>query len=287
MLKMSEELREITKEILMVSKGCFIVFEGTEGSGKTVASKGLHEWLRTKGRKALWTREPTNSRLGMLIGSILDKKIRVAEESIPLLFAADRADHTRSVIRPTISKGYVVVCDRYIYSSLAYQSSGMTIPFNKRWLEEINRYSLKPDLVFFLDIDPEKGLRRIEKGQRIQDDKFFDNLNTQRLVHDSYYEILNLNRPLMSFFKEEIFPSSLLSKLKAMSAIDGTIIISIDALSAQNTVQGIINEVVWRFLNFKERRKKKSPFEPKEFLKVLTDSDFSFLYQTEKTMLKS
>lgn len=271
----------------MVSRGCFIVFEGTEGSGKTVASKDLQKWLKSKGHKTLWTKEPTDSRLGMVIGDILEKKFRVAEESIPLLFAADRADHTQRVIVPALNHGYVVVCDRYIYSSLAYQMGGMRKAFKKNWLEEINQYFLKPDLVFFLDINPEQGLRRIVKGQRIQDDKFFDDLKAQKLIRDSYYEVLNLNKPLLSFFNEEMFPSSLLSRLKAMSAIDGVIIISLDALLAQGTVQSIINEVVWRFLKFREKRKERRLLKPKEFLKILSSSEFSFPYQTENTTLHS
>lgn len=261
-----------------------ITFEGTEGSGKTVASKGLQKWLEAKGYKLLWTREPTDSRIGVLIEDILERKVKVAEEAVPLLFAADRADHTQRVIIPAINKRYIVLCDRYIYSSLAYQRGGMSQTFKKEWLEEINRYSIKPDLVFFLDIGPEEGLRRIIKGQRIQDDKFFENLETQKRIRDAYYDVLNLNKPFMRFFKEEIFPSSFLSKLKAVSAVDNVTIVSIDASLTKDTVQNIIREVVRRFLKFKEIHKKKTRLEPKEFLSVLSSSNFYLLNQTEETI---
>jgi len=264
-------------------KGCLITFEGTEGSGKTVASRELQKWLDARGYKVLWTREPTDSRIGILIEDILERKVKVAEQALPLLFAADRADHTKHVIIPAISKGYIVLCDRYIHSSLAYQRGGMKETFKKEWLEEINRYSIKPDLVFFLHIDPEEGLRRIGKGQRIQDDKFFENLEIQKRIRDAYYDVLNLNKPLVSFFKKETFPTPLASKLKTLSAVDNVTVVGIDASLPQEIVQNVIREVVKRFLRFKEIRKKKRPIEPQEFLSVLSTSNFS--NQTEGTSI--
>lgn len=263
-------------------KGSLITFEGTEGSGKTVASKRLQKWLESREYKVLWTREPTDSKIGLLIEDILERKAKVAEEAVPLLFAADRADHTQRVIIPAINKGHIVVCDRYVYSSLAYQKGGMRKTFKKEWLEEINRYSIKPDLVFFLDIDPNEGLRRIGNGQRIQDDKFFEDLETQKLIRDSYYDVLNLNKPLITFFKKEIFLASFLSKLKALSAVDSVTIVSVDASLPQDTVQNIIHEVVRRFLRFREIHKKKKLLEPKEFLSVLSSTNSYLSNQTEE-----
>jgi dTMP kinase len=250
-------------------KGCLITFEGTEGSGKTAASTNLQKHLSAKGYKVLWTREPTSSRIGILIEEVLERKTKVAEEAIPLLFAADRADHTKRVIIPAINKGHIVVSDRYIYSSLAYQKSGMGKPFKKEWLEEINRYSMRPDLVIFLDIDPDEGLRRIGKGQRIQDDKFFEDVEIQKRIRDAYTDVLNLNKPLTGFFKREIFPNSFLSKLKALSAVDSVTVVGIDASLPQVDVQNIINEVVQRFLRSKEIQKQKRELEPKDFLSIL------------------
>lgn len=253
-------------------KGCLITFEGTEGAGKTVASKLLQKWLESEGFKVLWTREPTDSRIGVLIEDILKMKVKVAEEALPLLFAADRADHTQRVIVPAINAGHIVLCDRYIYSSLAYQRRGMTRAFPKKWLQEINFYILKPDLVFFLDIEPEKGLKRIGKGQRIYDDKFFENLKAQKLIRDAYYEVLNLNKPLVGFFKREFLPKAFLSKLNALSVVDNVPIVSIDASLTQDTVQGIIQEVMRRFLKFKEVHKRRQRLEPRELLSMLSNS---------------
>ena len=252
----------------MSTKGCLIVFEGIEGSGKTVVSKNLQKYLLTKEYKVLWTREPTTSRIGVLIEEILERKTEVAEEAIPLLFAADRADHTKYVIIPAINKGRIVVSDRYIHSSLAYQKSGMEKAFRRKWLEEINRYSIKPDLIIFLDIVPEEGLRRIGKWPRIQDDKFFEDVEIQKRIRDAYYDVLNLNKPLTSLFKREHFTNSLLSKLKALSATGGGVVVCIDASLPQEDVQDTTNKVVQRFLKSKEIQKQKKELEPKDFLSI-------------------
>ena len=254
-------------------KGCLIAFEGTEGAGKTVASKLLQKWLESNGLKVLWTREPTDSRIGALIDDILKMKVKVAEEALTLLFAADRADHTQRVIIPAINAGQIVICDRYTYSSLAYQRKGMTRAFPRKWLEEINFYILKPDLVFFLDIEPEEGLKRIGKWQRIYDDKFFENLKAQKLIREAYYEVLSLNKPLVTFFKKGFLPETLFSKLKALSAVDNVPVVSIDASLAQDTVQGIIREVMRRFLRFKEVHKKRQHLGPRDLLSMLSNSN--------------
>ena len=223
-----------------------IVFEGIEGSGKTTASRNLEKYLSTRGYKTLWTREPTTSKIGCLIESILLGQIVVAEESIPLLFAADRADHTRRVILPSINKGYVVISDRYIHSSLTYQRSGMKKSFKEDWLEIINKYAIKPDLVVFLDIAPEEGLSRIGKWLRIHDDKFFENLETQKKIRQTYHELLKLNKSSNRLLQRDLFSSSLLPSVKEHA--NENMILSVDASLNQQRVQNLINEEVQAFL---------------------------------------
>jgi dTMP kinase len=232
-----------------------IVFEGIEGSGKTTASRSLHKYLGTKGYTAVWTREPTRSRIGSLIEDILRGKTMVAEEAIPLLFAADRADHTKRVIVPAIKKGQIVISDRYVHSSLAYQKRGMEKVFGRDWLEKINKYSISPDLVIFLDISPEEGLNRIGKWQRIHDDKFFEDLETQKRVRDAYHEILNLNKPLTGLFNKALLSSSSLSKVKALSSVDNLTVVALDASLDQDAIQSLINELVQKFLKSKGIKK--------------------------------
>lgn len=241
----------------MPKKGCLIVFEGIEGSGKTTASRNLEKYLSTKDYKTMWTREPTASKIGSLIENILTGQIIVTEEAIPLLFAADRADHTKRVILPSINKGYIVISDRYIHSSLAYQRSGMHKVFKKDWLEEINKYAMKPELVIFLDIAPEEGLSRIGKWQRIHDDKFFEDLETQKRIRDAYHEIFSLHKPLTGLFRRDLLSVSSASKVKAINVLNGTTVIAIDASLNQDDVQDAINDIVQRFL--KTRGVEKQP----------------------------
>ena len=230
----------------MPKKGCLIVFEGIEGSGKTTASRNLEKFLSTRNYKTMWTREPTSSKIGSLIENILLGQVTVAEEAVPLLFAADRADHTRRAILPSINKGYVVISDRYIHSSLAYQRIGMKKPFKGDWLREINRFAMKPDLVIFLDITPEEGLSRIGKWQRIHDDKFFEDLETQKRIRQAYHELLKLNKPTNSLLQRDLFSNSPLQSAKETD--NESIILSIDASLNQERIQNMINEEVQLFL---------------------------------------
>lgn len=200
----------------------------------------------------MWTREPNkSSRIGTLIESVLLGKVTVAEEAIPLLFAADRADHTKRIISPAIEKGYVVISDRYLHSSLAYQQSGMETTFGREWLEEINKYSIKPDLVIFLDITPEAGLSRIGKWQRIHDDKFFEDVETQKRIRNAYHEILNLTPPQAGLFAENQSPSLFISKAKTVRMVEGVKVVAIDASLDQSIVQEKVNDTVQRFLRSK------------------------------------
>ena len=230
----------------MTKKGCLIVFEGIEGSGKTTASRNLEKFLSTKNYKTMWTREPTTSKIGCLIENILLSQISVAEEAIPLLFAADRADHTRRVILPSINEGYVVISDRYVHSSLAYQKSGMKKRFKVDWLQEINKYALKPDLVIFLDVSPEEGLSRIGKWQRIHDDKFFENLETQKRISQAYHELLKQNKSSNSLLQRDLFSVSSFENVRQTN--NETKILSIDASLGQERIQNMINEEVQIFL---------------------------------------
>ena len=234
----------------MPKKGCLIVFEGIEGSGKTTASRNLEKYLSTKNFKTMWTREPTTSKIGCLIENILTGQVTVAEEAIPLLFAADRADHTKRIILPAINNGSVVISDRYIHSSLTYQKSGMKKPFKSDWLEAINKYAMKPDLVIFLDVAPEEGLSRIGKWQRIHDDKFFEDLETQKRIRQAYHELLKLNKPSNSLLQRDLFSSVTIPSSKE-SILNETMVLSVDASLNQQRIQNTINEEVQVFLKSK------------------------------------
>ncbi len=141
----------------------FITFEGPEGSGKSTQLVLLAEWLRGLGRDVLATREPGGTAIGDRVRAILLDPAcgEMRAEAEVLLFSAARAQHVGQVIRPQLARGGVVLCDRYADSTLAYQGYGRELDLaTLRVITDFATGGLRPDLVVFLDIDAEAGLRR-------------------------------------------------------------------------------------------------------------------------------
>ena len=159
-------------------KGAFIVIEGLDGSGKTTQAKLLARSLR-KSQDAVFTAEPSRGKIGKFIRHrILYGEKRVPNAVEALLFAADRIDHVQNEVLPALSKGSVVVSDRYLFSSLAYQgSAGLSL----EWIQTINQLALKPDLALFIDVAPETVLRRLKRKKSVM-----ENLSTQQNVREIY-----------------------------------------------------------------------------------------------------
>ncbi|WP_319805827.1 dTMP kinase [Dactylosporangium fulvum] len=151
------------------AQGLFIVFEGGEGAGKSTQVQQLADALRKIGRDVVVTHEPGATPVGSRIRSlVLDPPERNGDVVTPraeaLLYAADRAHHVASVVRPALNRGAVVISDRYVDSSLAYQGAGRTLPVDEvSWLSKWATGGLKPDLVVLLDLDPAIGLERAGK----------------------------------------------------------------------------------------------------------------------------
>jgi dTMP kinase len=141
----------------------FIAFEGGEGAGKSSQISLLAEALTAAGHRVRQTHEPGATPLGQQIRALLlDSDRSISPRSEALLFAADRAHHVATVIRPALARGEVVITDRYVDSSLAYQGAGRTLVGDdvarlSRWATE----GLVPDLTVLLDIAPLDGLRRV------------------------------------------------------------------------------------------------------------------------------
>ncbi|PMR60869.1 dTMP kinase [Verrucosispora sp. ts21] len=157
-----------------VSAGLFVVFEGGEGAGKSTQLAQLAERLRAEGRDVVVTREPGATGVGTRIRSLVLDNNTDDEAPSPraeaLLYAADRAHHVATVVRPALSRGAVVISDRYVDSSLAYQGAGRTLPVDElSWLSSWATGGLKPDLVVLLDIDPRAGLTRVAERSRAAD----------------------------------------------------------------------------------------------------------------------
>ncbi|MEM4481664.1 MAG: dTMP kinase [Desulfurococcaceae archaeon] len=141
-----------------ISKGLFIVLEGIDGSGKTTIAKALAESLSKRGFKALYTYEPTDSDVVLAIRG----KYRGLRDPYidSLAFALDRLIHLKLEVEPALSKGFIVISDRYLYSSVAYQSA-CGAPAD--WILEINKWALTPDIALYLDVSPEEAIAR-KKG---------------------------------------------------------------------------------------------------------------------------
>jgi dTMP kinase len=145
-------------------KGAFFVFEGIEGAGKSTVIEHLRALLHPLGRELVVTREPGGTAVGKAIREIVLQSAEVLPTTELLLFAADRAQHVSELIRPAIERGAVVLCDRFLYSTLAYQGFGRGI--DRALLDSLNTIAtsgLTPDLTLLLDLPPEEGLRRAER----------------------------------------------------------------------------------------------------------------------------
>jgi len=143
------------------ARGMFLVFEGGEGAGKSTQVRLLADALKRDGREVVVTREPGATEAGAQIRRLLLDGEALTPRSEALLYAADRAHHVATVVRPALARGAIVVSDRYVDSSLAYQGAGRTLPVQEvAWLSSWATGGLKPDLTVLLDLDPSVGLRR-------------------------------------------------------------------------------------------------------------------------------
>ena len=167
----------------------FISFEGGEGSGKSTQAERLAQRLRDCGYEVLKTYEPGGTTLGDELRELLKKHrdVQLAPESELLLFAAARSQLTREVIRPALQKGTVVICDRYMDSTTAYQGYGRLLPLETvETINEVATGGLRPDLVVFLDMPPDESIKRKRQPRdRIE----IENASFHQRVRDGYHEL--------------------------------------------------------------------------------------------------
>jgi len=159
-------------------KGVFICIEGLDGCGKTTQAKLLAKKLR-KSHNALYTAEPSHGKIGTYIRKSYlygEKRLSIVLEA--LLFAADRIEHVENEVIPALKEGRLVISDRYVYSSLAYQGAA---GLNLDWIEKINEHALKPDLAVFIDVNPEAVMNRLKPKKSVM-----ENLGTQEKVREIY-----------------------------------------------------------------------------------------------------
>ena len=259
------------RAIDMVSRknGCFIVFEGIEGSGKTTQLNLLAQKLEKQKYDVVKTREPTKYLIGNLIRNILYGNFQVEDETLALLFAADRVEHTKKIILPALKQGKIVLCDRYLYSSLSYQTIGISKPLSLEWIKTINKYAVQPDIIIYLDVPAEVGLYRLESGQRrIKDYKYFLNEKKLNKIREMYHKVLNLNRKEkdMRLFNLKLIRGLGRKFLDNLYYLDNSLVLKLDGCKDQKEIAQLISEFVLTYLKLKYKKSKK---EAKENMKPL------------------
>lgn len=157
--------------------GLWITLEGGDGSGKTTQAELLESWLRDYGRTVLRTREPGGSEVGQLIRDIvLHHRGDIAPRAEALLYAADRAHHVETVVLPALERGEIVLQDRYLDSSVAYQGAGRVLDGGQ--VRDLSLWATNgalPDLTVLLDLDPVTARQRLDSA-----DKPFDRLEAEK-----------------------------------------------------------------------------------------------------------
>lgn len=151
--------------------GAFVCFEGGEGSGKSTQSRRLTDWLTAQGYAVVLTFEPGDTEVGRRLRDIVlsPQTGSLADRTETLLYAADKAEHVETVVRPALERGEVVVTDRYVDSTIAYQGAGRDLDAAE--VEQVARWAthdLRPHLTVVLDLEPEHGLGRFEERDRIE-----------------------------------------------------------------------------------------------------------------------
>ncbi|HSI20197.1 MAG TPA: dTMP kinase [Verrucomicrobiae bacterium] len=139
----------------------FIAFEGIDGSGQTTQATLLANRLQKEGHKVLLTKEPTNNLIGGLIRGALTHEWKPSNTVMQLLYAADRGHHLEREMLPALEKGFIVISDRYFFSSIAFGSLNCEMD----WLKELNTQFPEPELVFYVDTPTDTALDRIAKNR--------------------------------------------------------------------------------------------------------------------------
>ncbi len=163
-----------------MTQGLLIALEGVDGSGTTSQRERVANALREQGRDVHTTAEPSTGPIGKLLREILSGDMKTTPETVALLFAADRLDHLKREIFPALEEGKIVLTDRYIHSSVAYQSLAM----DKDWVISLNREAKLPDLAILVKVSVEVAAKR--RQERGGPEELFDAIEAQRKIASAY-----------------------------------------------------------------------------------------------------
>ena len=175
-------------------RGIFIVLEGPDGSGKSTMAKKIGEYFAEKGREIEFTREPGGTKISEKIRELIldNNNTEMNHRTEALLYAAARAQLVTEKIIPWLEQGKIVISERFVYSSLVYQGIGRGLGVEE--VKSINNFAtakLLPDMVLFLDVNPEKGLKRklnIDGGDRLEN----ESIGFHKQVYDGYKELTRI-----------------------------------------------------------------------------------------------
>jgi len=202
---------------VFILNGKFITFEGPEGSGKTSVIKGVVEFLTNEGYRILTTREPGGNKIAESIRNIIldNNNTEMDAHAEALLFAASRSQHFSEVILPALQDNKILLCDRFIDSSLAYQGHARGLGIDKVY--EINKFAigdLLPDLTLFIDVPPKVGLKRVFSNTRKVDRLDLETLEFHEKVYEGYmiiakkyenrFKIVDGTQPVEKVIKDAI-----------------------------------------------------------------------------------
>ncbi len=212
----------------MMSKGIFITLEGPDGSGKSTQLRYIKEFFADKHDQIVFTREPGGTLIGEKIREILlcNSHTQMCDRTEALLFAAARAQHVEEVIIPALDEGKVVICDRYVDSSIIYQGYARNLGEDVRMINEFSTRRLKPDLTILFMIKPSESIDRLSrKGSPDRLDE--ETLDFHKRAYDAYLEmskreerfrIIDASKAIVETRKSvlsclgEILPSSLMGQ---------------------------------------------------------------------------
>ncbi len=172
-------------------RGRFIVFEGIDGSGKTTQARLLAEHLEGRGDKVVLTAEPTSLPTGRALREALSGKVKKSECEMAVLFVEDRIAHNIEPVNgiaALVEAGAYVICDRYYYSTLAYQGQST----DYAWVKSMNLECpeiRKPDLCIYIDLLPEQSLERITKGR--ESVEIYENVETLTKVREKFLSVID------------------------------------------------------------------------------------------------
>ena len=151
-----------------MKKGIFISVEGSDGSGKSTQIENIKKFFKDKGIDIVFTREPGGTQIGEILRNlVLDKNLKEMDDMTEaLVYAAARAQHVAQVIKPALNEGKIVICDRFVDSSIAYQGYGRGLGESVKIINDFAIAGCMPDVTFLMKMDPRIGRRRIKADQQ-------------------------------------------------------------------------------------------------------------------------